>query len=89
MLPDFIFSDINMPVMDGIECLSQIRNNPGTKHIPVVMLTTDRRKRELAHGLGATAFLKKSSAIRMLSRGLEEIINPVTIAPVPFAREMA
>jgi CheY-like chemotaxis protein len=40
VMPDLIFSDINMPEMDGIECLAAIQNNPFTKNIPVVMLST-------------------------------------------------
>jgi CheY-like chemotaxis protein len=75
ILPDIIFSDINMPLMDGIECLSQIRKNPHTKNIPVVILTTDTR-RELVLKMGAKAFIKKPSACKILSGLIDQVINP-------------
>ena len=38
---DMIITDLNMPVMDGIELVSAMRSEPAYKHIPVVMLTSD------------------------------------------------
>ena len=38
-LPDIVFLDISMPVMNGIETLNIIRSNPSFKYIPVIMLT--------------------------------------------------
>ncbi len=39
--PDLILSDWNMPVMDGITMLRKMRENPGLKRTPVIMLTTE------------------------------------------------
>lgn len=39
-LPDCIFLDINMPGMDGKECLEQIKSIPNLKDIPVIMFST-------------------------------------------------
>lgn len=36
-----ILSDINMPIMGGIEMISQIKDDENTKFIPIVMLTTE------------------------------------------------
>ena len=38
---DIIITDLNMPVMDGIELVSAMRSEPAYKHIPVVMLTSE------------------------------------------------
>ena len=38
---DMIITDLNMPVMDGIELVSAMRSEPAYKHIPVVMLTSE------------------------------------------------
>src|SRR5437868_9877924 len=62
-LPDLIFTDINMPVMDGFECLTEIKKNPKIKNIPVVILSSSTPQIELVHKLGAKAFLKKPSNI--------------------------
>ena len=40
-LPDIIVSDITMPKMDGKELCRQVKSNPLTKHIPVILLTSD------------------------------------------------
>jgi CheY-like chemotaxis protein len=37
--PDLIFCDVMMPIMDGIEVLRTIRNNPQIAQIPVILLT--------------------------------------------------
>jgi len=38
---DMIITDLNMPVMDGIELVNVLRSKPAFKHIPVVMLTSE------------------------------------------------
>jgi CheY-like chemotaxis protein len=38
-LPDLIIMDVNMPVKDGFSAFFEIRQNPTTAHIPVIMLT--------------------------------------------------
>ena len=38
---DMIITDLNMPVMDGIELVSAMRSEAAYKHIPVVMLTSE------------------------------------------------
>jgi len=76
VLPDFIFTDLNMPVMDGIECLTEIKKNPKIKDIPVVILSSATPQTELVRKLGAKVFLKKSSDGNTLREQLEELINP-------------
>jgi CheY-like chemotaxis protein len=42
-VPDYIFLDINMPVMGGRECLSHLKANPKYSNIPIIMLSTSFR----------------------------------------------
>jgi two-component system chemotaxis response regulator CheY len=58
---DIILSDINMPVMDGIEFLRQKQADPKIKDIPVVMITTEAGADILdeAKSLGAAGSIKK------------------------------
>jgi len=53
--------DINMPLMDGIEVLSNIKNNKDLKYIPVIMLTTTDNPREIeaCYGLGCNVYVTK------------------------------
>jgi CheY-like chemotaxis protein len=74
-LPDIIFMDINMPVMNGIDCLKEIVKNPAIKNIPVVILSTSGSEIELVRKVGARAFIKKPSDQAILRTTLEEVIN--------------
>ena len=61
-LPDYIFMDINMPVMDGKECLQKIRTNPKLSHIPVIIYSTSSNERDVHEcaSLGANDFHHKT-----------------------------
>lgn len=60
-LPDLIMMDINMPVMDGKEALQEIRQDEKLRHIPVIMLTTSSRDKDVleSYQLGVNAYLTK------------------------------
>ena len=75
-LPDYIFLDFNMPVMNGIEkCLVNIKKLTITKDIPVVMLSGAFEQAELSRKFGAKGFIKKSSDIYGLRTELQRILN--------------
>ncbi|MEG4811071.1 response regulator [Microcoleus sp. F8-D3] len=59
--PDLILLDLNMPRLDGRETLTSIRSDPNLQQIPVVMLTTSHRRRDilLCYRLGANSFISK------------------------------
>lgn len=40
IVPSYIFLDLNMPKMDGWECLREIKKRPQLKHVPVIILST-------------------------------------------------
>jgi CheY-like chemotaxis protein len=42
--PDLIVSDYQMPIMDGLSACTQMRQNPATANIPVIMLTARGHK---------------------------------------------
>lgn len=46
--PDFILLDLNLPKKDGREVLMEIKQDPGLKTIPVVVLTTSKAEEDIA-----------------------------------------
>ena len=56
-----VLSDINMPNMDGIEFLRQVKANGKWKSLPVVMVTTEGSKARVMEAveLGAVAYVRK------------------------------
>jgi len=59
--PDLIFLDVMMPEMDGYEACRRLKEDPMTKHVPIVMVTalTDRESRIKGLEVGANDFLPK------------------------------
>ncbi len=59
--PKMVILDLNMPGIDGIETLRQIKMNASISRVPVVLLSSSRAPEEvdLAYSLGANAFFSK------------------------------
>lgn len=77
LMPDLIFLDLNMPVVNGFEFLSQIKRDEELHNIPVVAFTTSRNPLDTirARQLGADAFLTKPSDYQELCRKLRQIVH--------------
>ena len=58
---DIIFSDVNMPIMGGLEMVEKIKTTPEYRFVPVVMLTTESDETLKAKGkaLGVKAWMLK------------------------------
>ncbi len=59
--PDLIVLDITMPVMDGVTMLTKLKENPDLKNIPVIMLTAESGRENVAYiaKLGVRDYLVK------------------------------
>jgi CheY-like chemotaxis protein len=59
--PFFIFLDLNMPKMNGLEFLKIIKSNAELKMIPVIVLTTSKEKQDVLESfeLGAAGYMIK------------------------------
>lgn len=59
--PDLMILDINMPVMNGWEVCRKIRGDPLYKHLPIIMLTVKRTKKDQLKGLelGSDEYITK------------------------------
>lgn len=58
---DMVFTDINMPKMNGISFMAKLRTLPGYENVPIIMLTTETGefKKEKAREYGANGWLAK------------------------------
>jgi two-component system chemotaxis response regulator CheY len=56
-----ILSDINMPNMDGLQLLSELKASPEWKHVPVLMISTEGSQTKVMEAvqLGARGFVRK------------------------------
>ena len=70
---DLILLDIKMPVMNGLEFLSNMATDDKLKNIPVVVLTTDETKKYEALERGACDFLVKPIREGELSDKIQKI----------------
>ena len=70
-----IFLDINMPRVDGWECLAKIKNEPAFSHIPVIMYSTSSsiKDKDKALNMGAAAFITKPCSFKQLKQVLTEV----------------
>ena len=72
--PDIVTCDISMPIMDGHEFLKEVKHNPETQHIPVIIITAIgeqvRKLRHAAHQRADAYLTKPFSANKLI-----EIIN--------------
>jgi len=76
-MPNIIFCDINMPVMNGIELTKRLKKNELTNHIPVILLTanTSEESQLEAFSCGADDYITKPFNIKLLEAKMFNILN--------------
>jgi two-component system, chemotaxis family, chemotaxis protein CheY len=73
---DLVFADVNMPNMDGLQLLSQIKSADQWKHLPVVMVTTEGSESKVlaAANLGAAGYVRKPFSAEEFRRTLDGLV---------------
>jgi flagellar protein FlaH len=85
-LPDVILMDVWMPVMDGFEALRKLRQDPATRGIPVIMLTSlpAMEGEKLGMDLGVTHYLTKPMNYRVLDATIRVVLRErLSLADAP------
>ncbi|PRY64570.1 two-component system chemotaxis response regulator CheY [Vreelandella songnenensis] len=74
---EFVVSDWNMPNMDGLEMLKEIRQDEGLKHLPVLMVTAEAKKENIiaAAQAGANGYVVKPFTAATLEEKLNKIFE--------------
>jgi CheY-like chemotaxis protein len=77
VLPDWVFLDVNMPVMNGIETLYAIKNSKSTENIPVIMYSTSDGYTHgaLSLSMGAKKYIRKPGDLKDLERIFRDILS--------------
>ena len=59
--PKLVLLDLKLPKVDGMEVLKQVKSDPRTRTIPIVIMTSSKEERDLASGynLGANSYIQK------------------------------
>jgi PAS domain S-box-containing protein len=75
--PDLVLLDVHLPDLDGGEVLHQLRADPATRHIPVVVLSADATQHQIDNlmSAGARAYLTKPIGVRRLLEVLDQFMG--------------
>lgn len=75
--PDLVITDVNMPHMDGITLIQELRKLPKYRNIPILLLTTESRGEMKSKGkaAGATGWLVKPFDPEKLMSTVEKVLN--------------
>ena len=77
--PNLIVTDINMPIMGGLELIGKVRAMPGFKFIPILTLTSesDNAKRDQGKRAGATGWIVKPVSGDDLIKVIKKVLSGV------------
>ncbi len=74
---DLILSDVDMPLMTGLEMCRELKDNVKTRGVPVVLLSSKESEDDIDNGfeVGASAYIPKSVADEQLIGTIDEVLN--------------
>ena len=75
--PLVIIMDVMMPVMSGFEALQKIRQDPGTKNIPVIVLSSKGGMKDFFADMHGVEFMQKPFDFEVLMSRIEALVGGV------------
>lgn len=76
ILPNIIFLDLNMPILNGIDCLKEIKQNDKFRDIAIAIYSTSSSDQDIENTfvLGANIYIKKPSNFNDLKKILSDVV---------------
>lgn len=73
--PAVVFLDINLPKVNGLEVLKRLRNEPRTRRLPIVMLTSSVEERDLvaSYDLGVNSYIRKPVDLEQFNEAVKQL----------------
>jgi two-component system phosphate regulon response regulator PhoB len=83
--PDLVLLDLMLPETDGLEVCRQLKNNPGTRAVPVIMVTAKGEEPDVVAGLevGADDYVSKPFRPKELMARVRAVLRRASRAAVP------
>ena len=74
---EFVVTDWNMPIMQGIDLLKEIRKDPQLKHLPVLMVTAEAKREQIieAAQAGVNGYIVKPFTAGTLKEKLDKVFD--------------
>ncbi|TRO83824.1 response regulator [Desulfuromonas acetexigens] len=74
--PDLVLLDIMLPEIDGFEVCRQLKSDPATRHIPVIMLTAKKSREDMVRGekVGADWYITKPFKSAMVIETIQRFL---------------
>jgi CheY-like chemotaxis protein len=77
LLPDLLFLDLNMPILNGLECLHKIKSDPRLATLPVVIFSTSSFPGNInrVYELGAHLYIRKPNDFTTFKRVIQHVFS--------------
>lgn len=75
LMPQLVLLDLKLPKVDGLEVLKRMREDPRTKLLPVVILTSSKEEQDLikSYSLGANSYIRKPVDFMQFAKAVQHL----------------
>ncbi len=81
--PDLVLLDLMLPVVTGVEVAKRLRQDPSSRHIPILAITALDQTDEFADILMVDSIIRKPIDLELLGRRITELLRTIDDSPGP------